>query len=197
MKMGKKNFTNILGVIIIIALLIVLAYIKSPIYKEKKQEEAIKNTELYLAENYQDMNYESQNVDSSTDFGHYGYFEHAVTVQNKETKETFDVYYDKSMDRMEDSIKLEKTEEYLTNDVKPKIEKYIAEHFGETRYIDASYYMETGKPMIHVMFEENHEDITQNDFDNFVTYIQETLGLEHANVIVDYWHGEVSFQKDY
>ena len=98
---------------------------------------------------------------------------------------------------MEDSIKLEKTEEYLTNDVKPKIEKYIAEHFGETRYIDVSYYMETGKPMILVKFEENHEDITQNDFDTFVTYLQETIGLEHANVIVDYWNREVLFQKDY
>ena len=57
MKIGKKKFTYLLGGMIIIALLIVLAYIKSPIYKEKKQEEAIKNTELYLAENYQDLNY--------------------------------------------------------------------------------------------------------------------------------------------
>ena len=194
MKKRKKNLTYILGGMIIIALLVVLVYIKSPIYKEKKQEEAIKQTELYLAENYQDLNYEILSVESSS---HYGYFEHAVTVLNNETKETFEVYYDKKMDRMEDSIKLEETEEYLTNDVKPKIEKYIAEQFGETRYIDVSYYMETGKPMILVKFEENHEDITQNDFDTFVTYLQETIGLEHANVIVDYWNREVLFQKDY
>ena len=194
MKKGKKRFMYILGGIINIALLVVLAYILSPIYDEKKKEEAIKQTEFYLAENYQDLNYEILSVESSS---HYGYFEHAVKVQNTETQETFEVFYDKKMDRMEDSIKLDKTEKLLMNDIKPEIEKYVKEHFGETRYIDVGYYMETGKPMIHVMFEENHDDITQNDFETFLTYLQETLGLEHANVIVDYWNRERVFQKDY
>ena len=194
MKKGKKKFAYILGGMIIIALLVVLVYIKSPIYKEKKQEEAIKHTELYLAENYQDLNYEILSVDTSS---HYGYFEHAVTVLNNETKETFDVFYDKNMDRLEDSIKLEKTEQYLTYVIQPKIERYIEQHFGETNYIYVSYYMETGKPMIVVEFNENHKDITQADFDTFVTYVQDTIGLDHANIIVDYGTRALSFNKDY
>ena len=197
MKKGKKKFTYILGGMIIIALFVVLAYILSPIYKEKEQEKAIKQTEYYLAENYQDLKYEIQSIDSSTDFKHYGYFKHAITVQNTETKEKFEVYYDKKMDRMEDSIKLEKTEEYLTNDIEPKIEAYVEQHFGEVRYIYVSYYMETGKPMIVVRFNDNHKDITQTDFDTFVTYVQDTVGLDHANIIVDYWMKSLSFNKDY
>ena len=194
MKKGKNKFIYILSGIIIIALLFVLIYIKSPIYKEKEQQKAIKQTEQYLTETYQDLNYEILSVDSSR---HYGYFEHAVTVQNTETNETFDVFYDKNMDRMEDSIKLEKTEQYLTNEIQPKIEKYIEEHFGETKYITASYYMETGKPLIVVTFNENHKDITQTEYDTFVAYLENTLGIDHANVIVDYWNRALTFNKDY
>lgn len=57
--------------------------------------------------------------------------------------------------------------------------------------------METGKPMIVVTFNGNHEDIMQNDFDTFVTYVQDAIGLDHANVIVDYWTRDLSFNKDY
>ena len=63
--------------------------ISGPIYKEKEQEKAIKQTEHYLAENYQDLKYEIQSIDSSTDFKHYGYFKHNITVQNAEMNYVF------------------------------------------------------------------------------------------------------------
>ncbi len=49
--------------------------------------------------------------------------------------------------------------------------------------------------MIVVTFEKDHKDITQSDFDTFITYIKETIELEHATVIVDYWLRDLTFNK--
>lgn len=187
----------ILGGVIVVFLLVVLAFKTNEILNNKEQDEVIRQTQHYLAENYQAMNYDIQKISSSTDFKHYGYFEHAVTVKNIDTKKTFTVFYDKKMNRMEDSIIIEKQEELLNREINPKIEKYIEEYFGETRYISVSYDIGIGKPMIVVKFNQNHKDITQTDFDTFITYLKETIGLDHANVIVDYWTRELSFNKEF
>lgn len=193
----SKRFKYILGGIIVLILLVALAFKINEILNKKEQDEAIRQTQHYIAKNYQDMKYEIQTVSSSTDFKHYGYFEHEVTVQNMDTNETFIVFYDKKMSRMEDSINLEKQEEHVEREITPKIEKYVEEHFGDTRYIYVTYDIAIGKPMVVVMFNKNHKDITQTDFDTFITYLQETIGLEHANVIVSYWTRELSFNLEF
>ncbi|SHN24624.1 hypothetical protein [Gracilibacillus kekensis] len=97
MKKGIKRSIYILSGIIALIFLIVLAFKINVILNNKEQDEAIRQTKHYLAENYQDMNYEIQTISSSTDFKHYGYFEHGITVQNMDTNESFIVYYDKKM----------------------------------------------------------------------------------------------------
>ncbi|WP_058306297.1 hypothetical protein [Gracilibacillus massiliensis] len=197
MKKGFERLIYILSGISVLFLLIVLAFKINVMLNNKEQDEAIRQTEHYLAENYHDINYEIQNISSSTDFKHYGYFEHEVTVQNIDTNETFIVYYDKKMNRMEDSIIIEKQEKYIELEIKPKIEKYITENFGDTRHIYISYDVAVGKPMVVVTFEKGHKDITQTDFDTFITYLKETIGLKHANVIVDYWTRDLSFNIEF
>ncbi|SHN24611.1 hypothetical protein [Gracilibacillus kekensis] len=98
---------------------------------------------------------------------------------------------------MEDSIIIEKQEKHSELEITPRIEKYIVEHFGDTRYIYVSYDIAVGKPMIVVTFEKDHKDITQSDFDTFITYIKETIELEHATVIVDYWLRDLTFNKKF
>ncbi|MFC7686324.1 hypothetical protein [Ureibacillus sp. GCM10028918] len=197
MKKWSKRFRYTIGGIVIVFLLVVLAFKIHKYLNEKEQQEAIKQTQHYLAENYQNMKYDIQDISSSTDFKHYGYFEHAVTVQDINTKETFEVFYDKKMNRMEDSHIIETQEELLKRNITPKIEKYIEENFGETRYIYVSYDIASGKPMIVVKFNQNHEEITQKDFDTFISYLKETIGIDHAIVIVDYWKRELSFNKEF
>lgn len=192
----KKMKYIVVGVIVICFLVGITIKINSLI-NDRAQEQAVKQTEHYLAENYPQLKYEIQGVDSDTDYGHHGNFKHAVTVQNTETMETFDVYYDKNIAQMEDSFKLEKIEDYLIQVIQPQIENYVVEHFGEPRYVYVTYYIELGKPMIVVTFNENQADITQNDFDTFVAHLQQNLGLDHANVIVDYWMRESSFNLEY
>lgn len=193
----KKWVTYILGGIIVLLLLAVLAFKINDILNKKEQDEAVRQTHDYLAKNYQDLDYEIQNISSSTDFKHYGYFEHGVTVQNTDTNETFIVFYDKKMNRMEDSIIIEKQESHLKREIAPEIEKYVEEHFGETRYIDVTYDIAIGKPMVLVVFNKDHKDITQTDFDTFITYLKETISLEHATVIVNYWTRELSFNLEF
>lgn len=197
MKNGFKRLIYIFGGIIILFLLIVLAFKINGILYKKDQDEAIKQTQHYLAENYQDISYEIQDISSSNDFKHYGYFEHGVTVENTNTKDTFLVFYDKKMKRMEDSTNIDQEEEHLEREITPQIEKYIKEHFGDTRYIYVSYDVAIGKPLVVVKFNENHSDLTQTDFDTFITYLKETIGLKHANVIVDYWTRDLSFNLEY
>ncbi len=197
MKCWTKRLIYILGGIIVVFLLVVLAFKINVILDNHEREEAISQTQHYLEENYQDLKFDIKEISSSTDFKHYGYFEHAVTVQNIDTKETFIVFYDKKMNRMEDSINLEKQESFLDSVIKPKIEKYVDEHFGETRFINVSYDIEVGKPTIVVVFNKNHQDITQTDFDTFVMYIQKSVGLDHADVIVYYWTRDLSFNKEF
>lgn len=197
MNIWKRRFTYIIKGIIVIGLLIFLVLKINDFFHERAQQEAIEHTKNYLDKNYPDITYEILDVDSSTNFKHYGYFEHAVKVQNTETNEIFDVYYDKKMNRMEDSLKLNQIEQHLTENVAPKVEAYVEQHFGKSRYISVDYFMETGKPMIVVTFNEKDRDITKAEFDAFVTYIKEQIGVEHANVIVKYWMRELTFDVDY
>ena len=76
---------------------------------------------------------------------------------------------------MEDSRKLRQKEEFLEYTIAPKVEHYVKQHFGETRYVTISYYMEIGKPMILVMFNEDDYVISQAECEQFVTYIKEEL----------------------
>lgn len=161
-----------------------------------EENEAIKHTEQYLAAHYPELNYEILGIYSSTNFKHYGYFEHSLAVRDADKIEIFEVYYDPDMDRMEDSRKIRAQETFLANDITPKIEQYIAQHFGEVRYIDVSYYMETGKPMILVKFNEGKLTMTRAEFDAFLVFIQKELALSRALVIVDEWNGNVAFQED-
>jgi hypothetical protein len=197
MKKTSKRVLYILGGITMLFLLAALVFKMNGILKDKEQDEAVRQTQQYLAETYQELNDEIQSISSSTDFKHYGYFEHAVTVQNVDTNDTFIVYYDKKMKRMEDSIIIEKQEDHLEHEITPKIEKYIEGHFGDTRYIYVTYDIAAGKPMVVVMFNKNHKAITQTEFAAFITYLKETVGLEHANVIVDYWTSGLSFNRDF
>ncbi|SNZ10626.1 hypothetical protein SAMN05421503_1813 [Terribacillus aidingensis] len=197
MNKGLKWLTYILGGIIVIFLLIAGAFKIIAILNEKEQEEAVRKTQEYLANSYPDLNYKIQNISSSTDFKHYGYFEYGVTVKNMNSDEIFTVFYDEKMNRMEDSISLEKQEKHAERDITPKVEKYIKKRFGDTRYIDVSYDIAEGKPMIVITFNNHHEEITQTDFDLFIAYLKGTIGLEHANVNVYYWHGDLSFDLEF
>lgn len=163
----------------------------------RDQKQAIEHTEHYLATYYPELNYEILGISSSTNFKHYGYFEHSLSVRDADKLEIFEVYYDKHMDHMEDSRTLRKKEAFLANEIQPKVEQYVKERFGEVRYSDVTYYIETGKPMIVVKFNENDAAITQADFDALLAFVKEQLQLEHAHLIVDYWMGNVSFNEEF
>ncbi|MGN7476290.1 hypothetical protein ACTHOQ_00430 [Solibacillus silvestris] len=197
MKIRNRKLSYIIAGAATLCLLILIIFKTSGFLAEKEQKEAIRHTESYLAKNYKDMKYEIVSVDSTTDYGHYGYFEHAVTVLNKETDKTFDVYYDKNMEWMEDSIKLAKMEDYLMHMIQPQVEEYTEQHFGGIRYVTASYDMGIGKPLILVKFEQERPDITQKEFNELVAYIKEILDVEHALVIADYWLKELTFKVDF
>ncbi|SOC06105.1 hypothetical protein SAMN05880501_104188 [Ureibacillus xyleni] len=190
----RKLFIYLLVAVFLIAGIVLII---NNILKDLEKKEALKQTRHYLAQNYPNMEYNLLEISSSTHFKHYGYFEHAVTVQNINREETLTVYYDKKMNRMEDSINIESQEELLNQEVNPKIERYIEDHFGETKYISVSYNVEKGKPLIVVTFKKNHQDITQTDFDTFISFLKDTIELEHATVIVDYWTRELSFNQEF
>jgi hypothetical protein len=137
MKEGLKWLTYILGGIIVIFLLIAAAFKINAIFNEKEQKEAISQTHQYLANSYPDLNYEIQIISSFTDFKYYGYFEQGVTVINVDSNERFTVFYDKK---------------HVESDITTKVEKYIESYFGDTRYIDVSYDIAEGKPMVVVTF---------------------------------------------
>lgn len=161
-----------------------------------KENQAIHYTEQYLAEQYPELQYEILGIYSSTNFKHYGYFEHSLAVRDADALEIFEVYYDPDMNRMEDSRKIRAQETFLATDIQPNVEQYIAQHFGGVRYIDVHYYMETGKPMILVKFNEGTLTMSQAQFDAFLVFIQEELALTQAHVIVDEWLGNVAFQEE-
>lgn len=181
-------------------LLLIFIFIIRPILESNEQETIKTHAENYLAEHYQQLDYKIQSISSATKLSHYsrhhGYFKYAVNVQNLDTKETFQVFYDKKMDRMEDTIHIEKQEAYLKYEITPKIEKYVGKYFGDTHFIDVYYDMEDGEPMVLVAFEEHHKDITQAEFDAFLVFLKETVGLERGTVIVDYWYREVAFKTE-
>lgn len=55
----------------------------------------------------------------------------------------------------------------------------------------------TGKPKIVVTFNANDKEMATSDFGAFIVFSKETAGVEHANVIVDYWIKELSFNKEF
>ena len=136
MKKDSKKITYIVGAIMLIILTIMLIFFK-------ERHEAMQQTKDYLAENYPTITYEIQKTSSSTNLVYYtryhGYFKYAVTVQNMNTKETFKVFYDKKMKRLEDSLNIEKQEVYLKQNIILKVEKYVKEHFEAVRYVDVNY----------------------------------------------------------
>ncbi|KGR74282.1 hypothetical protein [Ureibacillus sinduriensis] len=93
-----KRLSYILGGLISVFLLVLLGMQLNSNLKKNEQEKAQVKTEQYLAENFQGEKFEIRDISSSTDFKHYGYFEHEATVRNKEIGETFTLYYDKNMD---------------------------------------------------------------------------------------------------
>jgi len=189
-----KNFLYIAISFIVGAL---LTFAAITFFNAREQEQALTATKHYLAEHYPQLNYEILGIYPSTKFKHYGYFKYSLSIRDADKIEIFEVYYDKDMDRMEDSRKLRQEEEFLEYTIAPKVEHYVKQHFGETRYVTISYYMEIGKPMILVMFNEDDYAISQAECEQFVTYIKEELHLDHALVLVDYWMGESFFREEF
>ncbi|MER2106587.1 MAG: hypothetical protein ABS949_06585 [Solibacillus sp.] len=189
-----KKFLYIILSFIAGALLMLTA---TAFFNAREQKQAIVHTEHYLAEHYPELNYEILGVYTSTEFKHYGYFKHSVSVRDADKIDIFEVYYDKHMDRMEDSRAIREKEQFLADEITPKVEQYVKEQFGEVRYIDVYLYMETGKPTILVKFNEGDAAISRADFDAFMVFVKEQLVLEHAHIIMDYWMGEVSFNEEF
>jgi|GEM_PF-4936059 len=189
-----KKLRYIIISIIAVAILIIAAII---FFNTQEKNQAINATKLYLAEQYPQLNYNISEIDRSTNFKHYGYFKYSLSITNVVNGDIFEVYYDKNMDRIEDSIKLRQKQDYLDNTIAPKVEHYVKQNFGETRYITVTYYMETGKPMILVKFNRDDYAVSQAECEQLVTYIKEELQIDHAIVIVDYWEGPSFFQEEF
>ena len=196
--MGKWG-KYVIGALVVAGLI----FLVNQIYQYYELKQAIKEAEQYVIDTYPEMNFEIEGISTVTfsfwnpTFKHYGYFKHAIHVRDVDNSNTFDVFYDKKMDWLEDSIHLDAQESWLQKEIEPKVKEYFLTRWEGVRYIDASYYLETAKPMIVVVFEQNAQQISETDFTDFVTYLKDTLGVNRANVILYYWEAELHFQEDY
>lgn len=157
----------------------------------------IEEVEAYLAKQYPSLNYSIGAIHTPTDFDFYGYFHYEVEIKNVDMNEKFYVVYANDMGRLEDSLKIEATEQWLKDSVEPGIQQYLADRSSEIRYIDVGYFFKKGVPLIDISFHENTKNLTKQQFDELVQFIEQDLQVKHAIVITYSWLGNDELSIEY
>jgi len=184
-----KNVKRILiGVGIVVAALIGFAvYFLTGTLPYKDEEDLVKKQATqYLKTNpdFKGGDYEIYGTvyDNMGNFGIDGY---AAKVRNKDTGEEFLVYYNKTIDKMQDT-KTEEANEKMVEEIKPKIMSYIKEKFGKITTSDVGYSTDTDKTIISFSLPRKKEQGDEERFNEFITFIQNQVGLQHAEVIMGF-----------
>mgnify|MGYP003400081388 CR=1 FL=1 len=184
------------GIVVLLILVIIVAFMDfgaalKP--DEKEMEKVTEQAEQYLQTNYPEMKYEISGVsyNSEEKSGNYDY---AAIILDTETQKSFMVYENRRTGKMEDDITIREEEEFLKQ-VKPKIDSYINEKFGETKEIALTASYEVGGiPSLNIRLNNKKEEIKEEMFLSFIDYLQNKLNIEHAAVAIKY-DNEVWFKE--
>lgn len=190
---------SIAGILILLILGAVLVFFDlraSLIPDEKEMEKATEQAEQYLQTKYPEMKYEISGAtyNSSEKSGNYDY---AALILDTETQKSFMVYENRTTGKMEDDISIQEAEEFLKQ-VKPKIDSYINEKFGETNGISLTASDEVGgTPTLNIDINKKKEEVNEEMFLSFIEYLQKELKIEHVYVSIMYDNRNEIWNKDY
>ena len=186
------------GIVVLLLLVIIVAFMDfgaalKP--DEKEMEKVTEQAEQYLQTNYPEMKYEITDVAfASIDAINYDY---AAIILDTETLKTFLVYENRRTGKMEDDITIREEEEFLKQ-VKPKIDRYINEKFGETKEIALTASGEVGGiPSLNIGLHNKKDELNEEMFLSFIDYLQNELKIEHAAVSIMYDNGNELWEKSY
>ena len=194
---GWSIFIFSIGGIVLLSLLVIIVVVMSfraalkP--DEKEMEKVTEQAEQYLQTKYPEMKYEIYDVsyNSEEKSGNYDY---AAMILDTETQKTFMVYENRRTGKMEDDIPIREQEEFLKQ-VKPKIDSYINEKFGETKGIALSASDEVGGiPSLNIWLNNKKDELNEEMFLSFIDYLQYELKIEHAAVAIKY-DNEIWFKE--
>ena len=186
------------GIALLLLLVIIVVFMDfraSLIPDEKEMEKVTEQAEQYLQTKYPEMKYEITDVsyNSEEKSGNYDY---AAMILDTETQKTFMVYENRRTGKMEDDITIREEEEFLKQ-VKPKIDSYINEKFGETKEIALTASYEVGGiPSLNIGLNNKKDELNEEMFLSFIDYLKYELKIEHAYVSILYdneneiWHKE-------
>ena len=100
-------------------------------------------------------------------------------------------------EKMEYDISIQEEEVFLKQ-VKPKIDRYINQKFGETKEISLTASYEVGGiPSLNIGLNNNKEELSEEMFLSFINYLQNELKIEHAYVSIMYDNGKELWDKSY
>ena len=142
------------------------------------------------------MKYEISDIsyNSEQQSGNYDY---AAIVFDTETQKSFMVYENRITGKTEDDISIQEEEEFLKQ-VKPKIDSYINQKFGEAKGISLTASYEVGGiPSLNIGLNNNKEEVSEEMFLSFINYLQNELKIEHAYVSIQYDNGNELWDKSY
>ncbi|ARJ38289.1 hypothetical protein SporoP8_04995 [Sporosarcina ureae] len=200
LKKGWSKFIWIVsGILLVLLLGTVFLFMElraSLIPDEKEMEKATEQAEQYLQTKYPEMKYEISDVsyNSEQKSGNYDY---AAMVIDTETQKSFMVYENRKTGKMEDDISIQEEEEFLKQ-VKPKIDSYINQKFGEAKGISLTASYEVGGiPSLNIGLNNNKEEVSEEMFLSFINYLQNELKIEHAHVSIMYDNENELWNKSY
>lgn len=205
MNSSKKGWTIsifiwiVTGILLLLILGTVFLFMElraSLVPDEKEMEKATEQAEQYLQTKYPEMKYQISDIsyNSEQKSGNYDY---AAMVFDTETQKSFMVYENRITGKMEDDISIQEEEEFLKQ-VKPKIDSYINEKFGETKEISLTASYEVGGiPSLNIGLNNNKEELSEEMFLSFINYLQNQLKIEHAYVSIMYDNGKELWDKSY
>lgn len=184
---------GIVVLLIVGTVFFIMDFRASLIPDEKEMKKVTEQAEQYLQTNYPEMKYEITDVAfASIDAINYDY---AAIILDTETQKSFMVYENRHTGEMEDNITIREEEAFLKQ-VKPKIDRYINEKFGETKEIALTTSYEVGGiPSLNIRLHNKKEEIKEEMFLSFIDYLQNELKIEHAAVSISYDNGNELWNK--
>ena len=200
LKKGLNKFLVIVSLLLLLLIPLIIFFLMdfrtSLMPDEKEMEKVTEQAEQYLQTKYPEMKYEISDVsyNSEKKSGNYDY---AAMILDTETQKTFMVYENRRTGKMEDDIPIQEQEEFLKQ-VKPKIDSYINEKFGETKEIALTASDEVGGiPSLNIGLNSKKDELKEEMFLSFIDYLQYELNIEHASVSIIYDNGNELWDKEF
>ena len=195
--MNLSKGRKLLLLVILLAGILGLGYWGIQAWLENEKEHAIYKAKQYIKDHYPEMKYRLEKVNVSygwgDEFKFYGYYAYEVIINDTETEESFGVYYDRGMKKLDDSRNIEEQEEQCSKR-QPLIEQYLSKHFGKQQSSEIWYDFETKEPFIHVEIEENIPFMSIREWKDFQRFLKDDLGISKGHVAVYYgytdWYWE-------